>query len=113
MSWLNHLRPVLKAHSGCNHADGAERLWALLTKIRIRKPLRLIINRRHERFDVCQAMLKETLNIECNLRTVVDSVWFDDARNGNFDLAIGAIVSTLLDPFDYFNAWYGKGSPQN
>jgi ABC-type transport system substrate-binding protein len=60
-----------------------------------------------------QAMLKESLNIECNLRTVVESVWFDDAANGNFDLAIGAIVSTLLDPSDYFNAWYGKGGPQN
>jgi peptide/nickel transport system substrate-binding protein len=60
-----------------------------------------------------QAMLSETLNIECNLRTVVDSVWFDDAKSGHFDLAIGAIVSTLLDPSDYFNAWYGKDGPQN
>jgi peptide/nickel transport system substrate-binding protein len=60
-----------------------------------------------------QAMLKEALNIECNLRTVVESVWFDDATSGNFHLAIGAIVSTLLDPSDYFNAWYGKGGPQN
>jgi ABC-type transport system substrate-binding protein len=60
-----------------------------------------------------QAMLREALTIECNLRTVVDSVWFDDAKNGNFDLAIGAIVSTLLDPSDYFNAWYGKDGPQN
>ena len=60
-----------------------------------------------------QAMLKETLNVECNLRTVVESVWFGDATSGNFDLAIGAIVSTLLDPSDYFNAWYGKDGPQN
>ena len=48
--------------------------------------------------------LKESLNIECNLRTVVESVWFGDAASGNFDLAIGAIVSALLDPSDYFNA---------
>jgi peptide/nickel transport system substrate-binding protein len=60
-----------------------------------------------------QAMLKETLNIECNLRTVVESVWFDDTKSGNFDMAIGAIVSTLLDPSDYFNAWYKTGGPQN
>jgi len=60
-----------------------------------------------------QAMLSESLNIDCNLRTVVDSVWFDDAKSGNFDLAIGAIVSTLIDPSDYFNAWYGKDGPQN
>jgi ABC-type transport system substrate-binding protein len=60
-----------------------------------------------------QAMLQQSLNIETNLRTVVESVWFDDVKNGNYDLAIGAIVSTLLDPSDYFNAWYGKDGPQN
>jgi ABC-type oligopeptide transport system substrate-binding subunit len=60
-----------------------------------------------------QAMLQQTLNVECKLRNVVESVWFDDTANGNFDLAIGAIVSTLLDPSDYFNAWYNKGGPQN
>jgi len=60
-----------------------------------------------------QAMLQESLNIECNLRTVVESVWFDDTKSGNYDLAVGAIVSTLLDPSDYFNAWYGKDGPQN
>jgi hypothetical protein len=33
--------------------------------------------------------------------------------SGHYDLAIGAIVSTLLDPSDYFNAWYRTGGPQN
>ncbi len=60
-----------------------------------------------------QAMLQQTLNIETKLRIVVESVWFDDIASGNFDLAIGAVVSTLLDPSDYFNAWYVKGGPQN
>jgi peptide/nickel transport system substrate-binding protein len=60
-----------------------------------------------------QAMLGEALNIECNLRTVVESVWFDDVKSGNFDFAIGAVVSTLLDPSDYFNAWYRTDGPQN
>jgi peptide/nickel transport system substrate-binding protein len=60
-----------------------------------------------------QAMLKETLNIETNLRTVQFSVWFDEAQAGNFDLTISAIVSTLMDPSDYFHAWYGKDGPQN
>ena len=60
-----------------------------------------------------QAMLQEALGIECKLRTVVDSVWFEDAKAGSFDLAIGAIVSTLLDPSDYFNTWYRTGGPQN
>ena len=40
-------------------------------------------------------------------------MWFEDAASGHFDLAIGAIVSTLVDPSDYFNAWYGKNGPQN
>jgi peptide/nickel transport system substrate-binding protein len=60
-----------------------------------------------------QAMLQEGLNIECNLRTVVESVWFDDVKSGHFDMAIGAVVSTLLDPSDYFNAWYRTDGPQN
>ena len=60
-----------------------------------------------------QAMLQQTLNVECKLRTVVELVWFDDIKTGNYDLAIGAIVSTLLDPSDYFNAWYRKDGPQN
>ena len=60
-----------------------------------------------------QAMLQQSLNIECNLRTVVESVWFDDIKSGKFDMAVGAVVSTLLDPSDYFNAWYKKDGPQN
>lgn len=60
-----------------------------------------------------QAMLREALNIESKLRTAQISVWFDEALAGNFDLTISAIVSTLLDPSDYFNAWYSKEGPQN
>jgi ABC-type transport system substrate-binding protein len=60
-----------------------------------------------------QAMLQQAINVECTLRTVVESVWFDDTKTGKFDLAVGAIVSTLLDPSDYFNAWYKKDGPQN
>jgi peptide/nickel transport system substrate-binding protein len=60
-----------------------------------------------------QAMLKEHLNIESNLRVVQTSVWFDEAVAGTFDLAISAIVSTLMDPSDIFSAWYGKDGPQN
>src|SRR5207244_11845154 len=59
-----------------------------------------------------QAILKETLNIETNVRTVQASAWFDEAQAGNFDLGISAIVSTLMDPSDYVNAWYGKGGRQ-
>jgi ABC-type transport system substrate-binding protein len=59
-----------------------------------------------------EAMLRE-VGIQANLRTVVESVWFGDALAGNYDLAVGAIVSTLLDPSDYFNAWYRTDGPQN
>ena len=60
-----------------------------------------------------QAMLQQTLNIQVNLRTVVESVWFEDSRTGNFDIALGVIVSSLLDPSDYFRAWYSADGPQN
>src|SRR6266581_621051 len=60
-----------------------------------------------------QAMLKEHINIECNLRVVQISNWFEEVGGGNFDLGISAIVSTLMDPSDYFTAWYGKDGPQN
>jgi len=60
-----------------------------------------------------QAMLKENINIETNLRTVQTSVWFDEATAGSFDLAISAIVSSVMDPSDYFTAWYGQYGPQN
>ena len=60
-----------------------------------------------------QAMLKEALNIDTTLRTVQVSVWFDEAQAGNFDLTISAIVSTLIDPSDYFNSWYRQDGPQN
>ena len=60
-----------------------------------------------------QAMLKETLNIETNLRSVQMSQWFEDANAGNFDITISAVVSALMDPSDYFTGWYGKDGPQN
>jgi ABC-type transport system substrate-binding protein len=56
-----------------------------------------------------QAMLKEALNIQCNLRTVVESVWFEDAASGHFDLAIGAVVGSLLDPSDSARDCAGAG----
>ena len=58
-----------------------------------------------------QAMLKEHLNIECNLRVVQTSVWFDEAAAGNFDLAISAIVSSLMDPSDILHRLVRQGRP--
>jgi peptide/nickel transport system substrate-binding protein len=40
------------------------------------------------------------------------SMWFDEAQDGNVDIAISAVVSTLMEPSDYFNSWYGKDGPQ-
>src|SRR5262249_6528166 len=60
-----------------------------------------------------QAMLKENLNVETTMRSVQTSVWFDEAQSGNFDVTISAIVSTLLDPSDYFTSWYVTNGPQN
>jgi len=89
--------------AAAGHSDGLKGLDFMVREVAIFKLWSQAI----------QAMLKQALNIDCNLRTVVESVWFGDATSGNFDLAIGAIVSALLDPSDYFNAWYGKGGPQN
>ena len=60
-----------------------------------------------------QVMLEQTLGIQMNLRMAVESIWFDDTKNGNYDLALGVIVSTLLDPSDYFRARYSADGPQN
>ena len=46
-------------------------------------------------------------------RTTVESIWFDDIKTGNYDIALGVIISTLLDPSDYFRAWYSKDGPRN
>jgi ABC-type transport system substrate-binding protein len=59
-----------------------------------------------------QEMLKE-IGIETNLRTVQVSVWFEEAQASKFDITISAIVSTLIDPSDYFRSWYSKDGPQN
>jgi peptide/nickel transport system substrate-binding protein len=59
-----------------------------------------------------QAMLRE-VDIQSDIRTVVESTWFGDVTTGNYDIAVGAIVSSLLDPSDYFNAWYRTDGPQN
>lgn len=97
---LKEARALLAA---AGHADGVKGLDFLVRDVPTFKLWAQAI----------QAMLQEGLKVECNLRTVVESVWFDDTANGHFDLAVGAIVSTLLDPSDYFNAWYRTGGPQN
>ena len=89
--------------AAAGHGDGIENLDFLVREVNTFKLWAVAI----------QAMLREALKIETNLRSVQVSVWFDEAQAGKFDLAISAIVSTLIDPSDYFNAWYGKGGPQN
>ena len=108
--WLGHqadpaaaIKEARALMAAAGHSDGIKGLDFMVREIAIFKLWSQAI----------QAMLKESLNIECNLRTVVDSVWFADAASGNYDLAIGGLVSALLDPSDYFNAWYGKDGPQN
>ena len=59
-----------------------------------------------------QEMLK-AIGIETTLRTVQASVWFGEAQRGTFDITINIQQSTLIDPSDYFRAWYSKDGPQN
>ena len=79
-------RPCCKAKGPAEAAAGQQAastgsIWNLVREGRELKLWRQAI----------QAMLQQTLNVECNMRTSVESVWFDDVRTGNFDLAIGAI----------------------
>src|SRR5712692_8418562 len=37
----------------------------------------------------------------------------EDVQAGRFDLASSPVISTLMDPSDYFHSWYGKDGPQN
>ena len=50
----------------------------------------------HKLFAVAIQEMLRAVGIQCNLRTAVELVWFGDAAAGNFDLAVGAIVSSLL-----------------
>jgi ABC-type transport system substrate-binding protein len=59
-----------------------------------------------------QAMLKD-IDIETTLRTVQPTVWFGEAQRGTFDITINIQASVLIDPSDYFHAWYSKDGPQN
>ena len=79
------------------------------------RPLDFVVRdlNHHKLFGLAIQEMLRAVNIQCNLRTVVESVWFGDVAAGNYDLAVGAIVSALLDPSDYFNAWYRTGGPQN
>ncbi len=79
------------------------------------RPLDIMVRdlNHHKLFGVAIQEILRAVNIQANLRTAVESVWFGDVASGNYDLAIGAIVSSLLDPSDYFNAWYRTGGPQN
>jgi peptide/nickel transport system substrate-binding protein len=87
--------------AAAGHADGIKGLDYMVRDVAIFKLWSQAV----------QAMLKQTLNVECNLRTVVESVWFDDTANGHFDLAIGAIVSTLLDPSVLLQRLVWQGRP--
>jgi peptide/nickel transport system substrate-binding protein len=79
------------------------------------RPLDFVVRdlNHHKLFGVAIQAMLQAVNIKSNIRTVVESVWFGDVSAGNYDMAVGAIVSALLDPSDYFNAWYRTGGPQN
>ena len=79
------------------------------------RPLDLLVRdlNHHKLFGVAIQAMLQAMDIKSNLRTVGDSIWFGDVATGGYDLAIGGLPSSLLDPSDYFNAWYRTGGPQN
>jgi peptide/nickel transport system substrate-binding protein len=100
---LTALQEARRLLAAAGHANGLKNVDFLVRELPHHKLWSVAI----------QAMLKEALRIETTMRTVQTSVWFDEAQSGNFDLTISAIVSTLIDPSDYFNAWYRTNGPQN
>jgi hypothetical protein len=58
------------------------------------------IPRHHKLFGTAIQEMLRTVNIQCNLRTAVESVWFGDAGAGNFDLAIGGSKVVVRDFFN-------------
>ena len=63
--------------------------------------------------EAAQLMLKRHLNIDTNLRVSHRTVWFEDARIGDWDITLGVLSATTFDPSDMLNNYYRTGSPQN
>ena len=60
-----------------------------------------------------QAMLKENLNIESNIRLVDSAVWSEEASQRTFDITISALGAQTFDPAEYMRTFYGTDGGAN
>lgn len=60
-----------------------------------------------------QAFMKQSLNIDSDIRVVHTSVWQEDQARGNYDLAINGNPTTLSEVAPYFSSYFTTGAGQN
>ncbi len=60
-----------------------------------------------------QDQIKKHLKIECAIKPVEASAYFDIVRAGDYHLTYGAAIAAINDPSDCFNQWFKTGGSQN
>jgi ABC-type transport system substrate-binding protein len=60
-----------------------------------------------------QAMLKQSLNIQSDIRVVAQGVWHEDQTRGNYDLGVNAVGAPLALAPVYWGTWFTTGSSGN
>ena len=57
--------------------------------------------------------MKQSLNIESEIRVVATPVWQEDRDLGNYDLAVNGTPTPLAATPAYWGAWFSTGSGSN
>ena len=60
-----------------------------------------------------QAFMKQSLNINSEIRVVHTSVWQEDRDQGNYDLAVNGTPTPLASTPAYWGSWFSTGSGSN
>ena len=60
-----------------------------------------------------QAFMKQSLNINSEIRVVHTSVWQEDRDQGNYDLAVNGAPTPLASTPAYWGSWFYTGSGSN
>jgi peptide/nickel transport system substrate-binding protein len=60
-----------------------------------------------------QDMLKQTLQMETQIKPVETSVYWDSVRGGDFHMTVLQPAGAINDPSDYWAQWFKTNGPQN
>jgi len=60
-----------------------------------------------------QAMMKQNLNIQSDIRVVASGVWIEDQAKGNYDVGVNGQGPLLALIPIYWGQWFGTGSSGN